>query len=662
MLGLLAFIASVAAVLPDTTALAQRLHIAVSVDLSATHQVMDGFGGAAATAPAMLIHGFAEPQRTDLVDLLFSTDVGIGLSILRSEVLSGNHDAANKGLTGAGTLQPDINTHEPSEGIWNWEGDKCQVWLMQQAQQRGVNRLMSTVWSAPAWMKSNNDYRGKTPSGELGYLIPSKQQAFADYLARYISEYATRFNVTITHVSPANEPTFPASYQGCLWSAENLTSFIRDYLGPTFKKSLLPKHPAAIVAPEIGSWSNNDFTGAIVNDSAAAAYVGVIANHGYNQPWYDAPVEPLELSRPASMSAWMTEMCYLTGSPPYPHGTGMDDALGWARNLHRHMMAGTQAWVWWWVTTTGGGGGGMIMQAYGIDYHKQYQHHFYTVPKRFWALGHYSRFVRPGFVRVNATPDNSSSVFVSAYSGEDNSGRQIVVILTNNASQEAALDISIPGLEPTTRFTQYITNASMWMEPQLTPLLYGLQATVSVVIPPHSMSTLVTIPAPLPPVASGGLVYVSDLPFISASNGVDYNEPVERDRNSGPNPYGPGGEPGLRIGCCSQPYAKGLGVSAVSRVLVHLGGKCTDFTAVIGVHSSSENTPPVTFWVAGDGVVLYTSGPFDPGPSGMATQNVSVPVANVKIMTLQVSVDEPASFSYRNDSWPVWANATVLCA
>ena len=150
--------------------------------------------------------------------------------------------------------------------------DKCQVWLMQQAQQRGVNRLMSTVWSAPAWMKSNNDYRGKTPSGELGYLLPSKQQAFADYLARYVSEYKSRFNVTITHVSPANEPRFPASYQGCLWSAKNLTSFIRDYLGPTFKKS---EHPAVIVAPEDGGWAHREYTGAIVNDTAAAGRYGV---------------------------------------------------------------------------------------------------------------------------------------------------------------------------------------------------------------------------------------------------------------------------------------------------------------------------------------------------------------------------------------------------
>ena len=110
---------------------------------------MDGFGGAGATAPAMWIHGMQEPQRTELLDLLFSTDVGIGLSILRSEILSGNHDANNTGPTGGGTLQPDINTIEPSEGVYDWDGDKCQVWLMQQAQQRGVNRLMSTVWSAP---------------------------------------------------------------------------------------------------------------------------------------------------------------------------------------------------------------------------------------------------------------------------------------------------------------------------------------------------------------------------------------------------------------------------------------------------------------------------------------------------------------------------------
>lgn len=641
----LVFIASGVCV-PTTTA--ERVRIAVAVNMSELHQVMDGFGGAAATGPAMWIHGMQEPQRTELVNLLFSTDVGIGMSILRSEVLSGNHDAADHSIIGGGTLQPDINTHEPSEGVWDWEGDKCQVWLMQQAQQRGVNRLMSTVWSAPAWMKSNNDYRGKTPSGELGYLIPSKQQAFADYLARYVSEYASRFNVTITHVSPANEPLFPATYQGCLWSPENLTSFIRDYLGPTFKKSL-PQHPAVIVAPENAAWTDRVFTAAIVNDSSAAAYVGVLANHGYNFPIFSAPVEPLE-PRTTGLRAWQTEMCELQGSL----GTDMNDALGWARHLHRHVMSGTQAWLWWWVTSPNFPQG-LISQSYKVNRTNQTEANFYTVPKRFWMFGHYSRFVRPGYVRVDATPDNTSNVFVSAYTGEESDSRQVVVIITNNASQEVALDISIQGLNAAASFTHYITNASLSIEPQFIPLK-PVGGTVSVVLPPHSMSTLVTIPSPLPPAASGGLVYVSDLPFISASNGVDYVEPIQRDRPSC-SPYDVCQT--TRFGCCGRDYAKALGVASVSRVLVHLGGKCTSFAAAIGLHATwVTGSPPVTFFVLGDGIVLFKSTLFhvDTPP-----QNVTVSVAGVKIMALQVSVDEPSLLHFNNDAAPLWANATVLC-
>jgi glucuronoarabinoxylan endo-1,4-beta-xylanase len=625
------------------------LQLAVAVNLSAVQQVMDGFGGAAATAPAFWIHGMQEPQRTDLVNLLFSTDVGIGLSILRVEVLSGNHDAANNGSTGGGALQPDINTHEPSEGVWDWEGDKCQVWLMQQAQQRGVGRLLSTVWSAPAWMKTNNDYRAVTPNGTLGYLRADKKQAFADYLARYVSEYATRFNVTITHISPTNEPTFLATYQGCLWTAANLTSFIRDYLGPTLNnQSLSPKHRAVIVAPEVPHWGGEtDFDNAIVNDSAAAAYVGVLANHGYSQSVFNSPVEPLE-PRPASMRQWMTEVCELGGLL----GDGIYDALGWARNLHRHVMSGTQAWIWWYVSKPGQSfGSELITQTYNGNVSN-----FYTLPTRIWALGHYSRFVRPGYVRVDATPDNSSNVFVSAYSGEERSGRQIVVIATNNASQEVALDISIPDLDDAANFTHYITNASMSMEPQLA-LLKPIGGVVSVLLPPLSISTLVTIPAPIPPApAANGLVYVSDLPFISASSGVDSVLPVQRDRSCD------------AFGNC-QPasfgvdqkyiYAKALSVASVSRVLVHLGGKCSSFVASIGMHASWVSAaPPATFSVAGDGDVIYKSDPFQ---RDAQPQNVTVSVAGVNILTLQVTIDDPASYTKADDARPLWANASVLC-
>ena len=623
--------------------------LAVAVNLSAVQQVMDGFGGAAATAPAFWIHGMQEPQRTDLVNLLFSTDVGIGLSILRVEVLSGNHDAANNGSTGGGALQPDINTHEPSEGVWDWEGDKCQVWLMQQAQQRGVSRLMSTVWSAPAWMKTNNDYRAQTPNGTLGYLRADKKQAFADYLARYVSEYATRFNVTITHVSPTNEPTFAATYQGCLWTAANLTSFIRDYLGPTLNnQSLPPQQRAVIVAPEVPHWfGESDFDGAIVNDSAAAAYVGVLANHGYTLSVFDSPVEPLE-PRPASMRQWMTEACELDGSL----GTGIYDALGWARNLHRHVMSGTQAWIWWYVSKPGQSfGSELITQTYRGNVSN-----FWTLPTRFWMFGHYSRFVRPGYVRVDATPDNSSNVFVSAYSGDESRGRQIVVIATNNASQEVALDISIPDLDDAANFTHYITNASMSMEPQLA-LLKPIGGVVSVLLPPLSISTLVTIPAPLPPApAADGLVYVSDLPFISSSSGVDSVLPVQRDRfcdDFGDCQPASFGDDQKYI------YAKALSVASVSRVLVHLGGKCSSFSATIGMHSSWVSAaPPATFSVAGDGIVIYKSALFQ---RDTQPQNVTVSVAGVTILTLQVTIDNPASLNKTADARPLWANASVLC-
>jgi hypothetical protein len=407
-----------------------------------------------------------------------------------------------------------------------------------------------------------------------------------------------------------------------------------------------------IVAPEVPNWFGEpDFDGAIVNDSAAAAFVGVLANHGYTRSVFESPVEPLE-PRPASMRQWMTEVCELNGSL----GSGMYDALGWARNLHRHVMSGTQAWIWWWLTNPGSSQT-LITQSF-----RQNISNFYTVPTRFWMFGHYSRFVRPGFVRVDATPDNSSSVFVSAYTGEASSGRQIVVIATNNASQEVALDISIVGLDEDANFTHYITNSSLSLEPQLT-VLKAIGGVVSAVLPPLSISTLVAIPAPLPPApAAGGLVYVSDLPFISASSGVDSVLPVQRDRfcdahdDCKPASFGDDQK---------NNFAKALSVSSVSRVLLHLGGKCTTFGATIGLHSSWETTaPPVIFSVAGDGIVIYKSAPFFPDTKGGAPttqpQNITVSTAGVSILTLQVTIDDPGSLG-KADAFPLWANASVLC-
>jgi hypothetical protein len=104
----------------------------------------------------------------------------------------------------------------------------------------------------------------------------------------------------------------------------------------------------------------------------------------------------------------------------------------------------------------------------------------------------------------------------------------------------------------------------------------------------------------VPPAPPAGTNAVSDLSFLSASNGWG---PVERDTSVGENQPGDG----RPITVNGVTYAKGLGTNAVSDVRLYLGGACQTFSALAGVDDETNGGGTVTFTVLADGVPIATT-------------------------------------------------------
>jgi O-glycosyl hydrolase len=193
----------------------------VTIDWNATHQTIDGFGSLGSVASSL--YTWPEPQRSQIVDLAYSQANGIGLTILRSEIM------------------PEL---EPSKGTWNYT-DMEQVWLMKQAVNRGATKLFASVWSPPAWMKTNGD----VVNG--GSLKTENYQDFADFLSHYAAEYASANGVNIYAVSMTNEPNNSEPWRSCTWTSAQIASFLGNYLSPTFAANHIA---AKVIAPfELGS-------------------------------------------------------------------------------------------------------------------------------------------------------------------------------------------------------------------------------------------------------------------------------------------------------------------------------------------------------------------------------------------------------------------------
>ncbi|NYV74830.1 sulfatase-like hydrolase/transferase [Streptomyces sp. UH6] len=146
-----------------------------------------------------------------------------------------------------------------------------------------------------------------------------------------------------------------------------------------------------------------------------------------------------------------------------------------------------------------------------------------------------------------------------------------------------------------------------------------------------------------PPPAPTADTYLSDLPWLSATNGWG---PVERDTSNGRKPAGDG----TPISFGGVTYAKGLGVHAHSEIVYHLGGNASRLTAVVGIddfsaRQSAAGGTSAEVW--GDGVRLWDSGLLT---AAGGPRPVDVDVTGVRLLRLVVR-NANDSTSYDHTSW-----------
>ena len=343
------------------------------------------------------------PSLTDAeADQFFSPATGIGLSLLRVRIA------------------PDGTTDELATA--------------QSAAVRGVS-VWATPWSPPAEWKDN----GSASNG--GFLIPGDAQAWADRLAGFAAQMAAA-GVPLLALSAQNEPGYKATWETCLYSPAQLVAFIRDNLGPALTAQGLT---IPILAPETQNW--NSFAGyadPILADKQCAAYVGILATHDYGGP-------PFLYSSDSTVSkqVWETEVSDATkGSDP-----GIDSGLRVAKMIHDHLViAEVNAWHYWWLkprADTAPDNGALTT----IDG---------QITRRAYVLGNWSRFVRPGFVRVDATASPQYYVYVTAFA--DPASGRVVIVAINLNSTDAEQVFSIPG-SVLAAVTPWITSADLALAP-----------------------------------------------------------------------------------------------------------------------------------------------------------------------------------------------------
>ena len=323
--------------------------------------------------------------------------------------------------TGAGQLgltihRMRIDDSSTTGGSSNWGAELTSA---QEAAALGAINIASP-WSAPAVWKSNNNT-------VQGSLLTSHYADYANYLESFVT-FMKNNGVNLYGISMQNEPDANVTYDSMVWTGAQMDTWVANNSSVLTTKLLMPESESFITS----------LSDPALNDSNAVGKIGIIAGHIYGvQPSFYSNAES------KGKEVWMTEH-YLTPSGSQP---AIGDAIAAAEEVHNSMVtAEYNAYVWWWILDWNPGGG---VTNYGlIDTNSNPTYYGY-------ALEQFSKFVRPGYVRVSATANPNSNIFVSAYKGSTNS----VIVAINAGGSSVNQPFSISG-QTVTAVTPFQTTSS----------------------------------------------------------------------------------------------------------------------------------------------------------------------------------------------------------
>ena len=434
-----------------------------------TFQTIAGFGASEGFGEASTVmNASSSVQSQALGDLYGTSGSDAGLTILRNEISADSGSTIEPNNPGGPNATP---SYLPLASIGQ---DQGQLWFAQQIKSRfGVSNVFADAWSAPGFMKTNGaTANGGQVCGVTGASCSSGdwRQAYANYLVQYAKDYANA-GVPLSYIGPSNEPDFSANYDSMTMSGSQMASLL-DVVGPAVKNSGLSTQVDCCAAT---GWSvSGQYASAIEADPTALADTAVLTSHGYSS----APTSPMSgWSKPAWETEWST---FESWSNAWDDGSDAS-GLTWAQHIFAGLdQANLSAFLYWWGSTTpseNGDNEGLILINGSTV----------TSSGRLEAFGQFSRFVRPGAVRIGAS-SSDGNLTLDAFKNTDGT-ISIVVLNTGSSSDTVSYSLSGTGTSNGATVTPYLTNGSNGIAAQAATTVSGGAFTGT--IPARSLETYV---------------------------------------------------------------------------------------------------------------------------------------------------------------------------
>jgi len=384
----------------------------------------------------------------ELVNVPIQNDTTINFEVTSQAVVTVNVDSLHQIIRGYGAASPwYLPVMEDSEVESAFGMDEGEIgfsifritleadsnrWARYLPATKRAQELGAIIIASPWYAPGNlTEYRNGATRIKL-----DKYDEYAAYLNSFV-KYMERNGVPVYGISVQNEPEMG---DWTNWTPDEMFTFMRDHAHAI--------EGTQVMAPESFQFRRY-MSDPILNDSAACANTDIVCGHIYGGGLSKYP-----LAEEKGKEVWMTE--YLMGENN--SGNNLYWSIELAQNINDIMEANMNAYVWWTIVRYYGPIGDGQSASDPEDPRERYPDKG-EVTKKGYVLSQFSKYIRPGFYRVESsvTPLTNNAK-VTAY--KDPSSSQVVIVAVNTASSEVEQTFRIQNGDMITSFTPYTTSES----------------------------------------------------------------------------------------------------------------------------------------------------------------------------------------------------------
>jgi glucosylceramidase len=413
-------------------------------------QTITGFGGSFTESSAYLLSKLSSAKRKEVLEAYFG-DGGAKYSLTRTHMNSCDFSLSNYSYApiAGDTLLAHFSVEEDKNDIIPMIKDAI-------ATSSDGFKIISSPWTAPPWMKDNNNYVG-------GKLLPEYYDTWALFFSKYITAYKAE-GIEIWGFTVENEPLGNGNnWESMIFTPKEMNDFVKNHLGPKLNAD---GHDAKILGYDQNRDELKDWVEVMYKDQEAAPYFAGTAVHWYAST-FDFFPEALQLAHNAAPDKYLiqTEACVDSEIPKWQDDKwywtkeatdwGWDWASEEQKYLHpkyapvnryaRDIIGCLNNWVDGWIDWN------MVLDKQGgpnwfknwcvapVIVNIETDEVYYT--PLYYVMSHFSKFIRPGSVRIGLETSDKDLQVTAA----QNPNGSIAVVVFNEGTTTKSFTVEHNG-------------------------------------------------------------------------------------------------------------------------------------------------------------------------------------------------------------------------